>query len=72
VIFGPDHPANHFNCDSGCPCTCGNREPYEANAGTMCRDCLGMIERKRVHRFEHIAEVGGITILGGRFDEINQ
>ena len=34
------------------PCTCGQREPYEANAGTMCRNCWGMIERKAVRRWE--------------------
>jgi hypothetical protein len=67
---GPVHPFHHFRCDADCPCSCGDRRPYETQAGTMCRNCLGMIERKRVHRFELVAETGGIRVLQSVFLEV--
>lgn len=66
----PDgHPGSHFRC-LDCPCTCDRREPYEAQAGTMCANCCGMIERKFTHRFVTVAEAGGITLMTSVWDAV--
>jgi hypothetical protein len=63
------HPENHFRC-ADCPCACDHREPYEAQAGTMCLNCSGMIERKFTHRFAEVAKAGGITIMTSVWDPV--
>lgn len=67
---GPDHPADHFRCDADCPCSCATPDWYEANAGTMCWNCSGLVRRKRAHRFELIAQAGGISVLTSVFEEL--
>lgn len=65
-----DHPASHFRCEPDCPCTCAARDAYEANAGTLCRNCWGVIERKRVHRFETVYQGGGFTLMTSKWDDL--
>lgn len=50
-------------------CTCAKPRPYEAIAGTFCRDCGGMIERKKRHDgFDVLAETAdGIRVLADRW-----
>jgi len=69
-LFDPGHPATHFRCEPDCPCTCPAPFPYEANAGIMCRNCWGMVKRKRVHRFETVCKAGGFTVLASRWDDL--
>jgi len=63
------HPDSHFRCED-CPCACGHREPYEARCGTMCANCLGMIERKFTHRFVTVTEAGGISVMTSAWDPV--
>lgn len=63
------HPESHFLCDD-CPCTCDQREPYEARCGTMCLSCCGLIERKFTHRFVTVSEAGGIKIMTSVWDPV--
>lgn len=65
--YDPAHPASHDRCEPDCPCTCASPRPYEANAGTICRNCWGMIERKRTSYLEPVAEAGGITVYVTRW-----
>ena len=67
VQYDRNHPANHDRCEPDCPCTCGTRRAYEANAGTICRNCWGMIERKRISWDEPVLKAAGVTMYVTRW-----
>jgi hypothetical protein len=69
--------ANHLWCDQDCPCTCEAPDPYQALAGTVCKNCFAITERKATHRFITESVLGEdtwgeITIMTSVFDPIEE